>query len=608
VIDSELLFHPLDEVTVIEPEAFERDHPELKEVEAISKEEFKEVAEKLGLANSDGIVACISGGPDSMAMARLLADYCTDNGLSLLCVTVDHALRPEAPAEALVTQGWLHELGVPHVIARVEWNGNVPTHGIQSKARDARYQAITDIATELQMRLSSPTSTALIQVLMAHTADDNIETFWLRMAGCSGSYGLAGIAETRSLRPKISLIRPLLTFPKRRLYATLIAAKQPWALDPSNEKLLYRRNQVRHILESIYDPAIAEPGSHTPLPSKPLTYLQKTPESPLLLTKEEEDNRITLADLQSIQLHFSKARYIIDSISHRFCTEYVSLSKKYGYVVVPTLALLHTPELFAFRILDNILAHVSGSGVPTRLKSLRSALQRIRSQSEVIDADYGQSPIRDSKADLLAQKGSKTNPICIHGCIIVQTRHKLTITMQNVPNAPASLCGDTKPLPPYRADEPVKLGSTLHWMNSWRVDYHIKPSSSLPDDYTLSHSEQASNDLASFPPKQLYIRQIQPTDFTTLRQLAGWNVLSRKLTRETILALPIIVDENSNIVHCPFLPGLPTLPENPSLASAKIRYLMPKLATLSVHFDPKHSLNDPPSSSFVGYDTFKGML
>jgi len=609
-IEDELLFHPLDEVMVIDPKTFAHDNPHLAGYKAITNEEFAAVANRLGLSSSHGIVASISGGPDSMAMAILLAQYCTDQNVPLLCMTIDHALRPEAPAEALVTQGWLHSRGIPHVIVRVEWQGNIPTHCIQSKARDARYEAITRVARELQSRLSSPTSTALVHVLMAHTADDNVETFILRMAGCSGLYGLAGIAETRKLEHHIVLARPLLEFAKNRLYATLIETNQPWASDPTNAKLLYKRNQVRHTLESIY--------------SKPTPNTSKVNQSRNIIgigdTKKaevaEDDDNVSLEDLQELQLRFSMARFHLDSITHRFCSEYAGVSKKYGYVVVPTLALLHLPEIFVLRVLDTILAHVSGSGVPTRLKSLKSCLTQIRTISKLIDVGgdgHGEGKGEGQK-ERLRKGGSRKSgditydgkaskkpsakvsvsnrPICVHHCIVVQSRHKLTFSMQNVPCAPAILCGDRKPLPPYRADTKVKLGSVMHWLDTWKVTYHLKPAIARPSD------------VISELPSELYIRQIQPSDLPILRRIDQWNALQVKLSKETLMSLPIIVDDHSRPVYLSFAETMIDIHDPEQMAPMKMRKALKALATITLEFLPKHSMTEPPASTFVGYHTF----
>jgi tRNA(Ile)-lysidine synthase TilS/MesJ len=604
-LQSELLFHPLDEVVVVQPDQFLRDHPHLATENPVSLEEFTSFADRLNLAQSSGVIAAISGGPDSMSMALLAASYCAAKSIPLLCVTVDHALRPEAPAEALVTQGWLHELGIPHIIVRIDWHGNSPTHGIQEKARDARYDAILDLALQFQQRMaldieeerssemkstvqsnaesnpspaatsSSPNDKPLIHVLMAHTADDNIETFWLRMAGCSGLYGLAGIAQTRQLAPGVRLVRPLLEIPKNRLYATLIQNKQDWASDPSNAKLLYKRNQVRHTLESLYHGADAGAKSGVDL-----------------------ERQVSLSDLQSLMLNFSTSRFLLDSLTYRFCKNYIGVSRRFGYVVVPTLALLHLPEILILRILQTVIAHVSGSNSPIRLKTLKNCITKINEQSRVMD-NVAEDSIPNRRASPVREPAMP--PLCLNNCIISQSRHKLTFFIQNMPNAPAILTGAKQPLPPFRADMALKLGSKSHWLDTWMVSYRLNADIATP--------EMAVGEL----PPSLYVRQVQEVDFPVLRQSQEYRKkIWPKLTKNIILSLPIIVDEHSRIVHFPFLTEPHLFVEERHtrdlLAPLAVRQAVHLLAKLRVEFSPKNSMLDPPASTFVGFHDLREKL
>lgn len=697
-----------------------------KLVKPISKAEFKDQCDRLGLRESSGIVASISGGPDSMAMALLLAEYCVTANLPMLCVTVDHAMRPEAPAEALVTQTWLHALGIPHTIVRVEWpNGAIPTQGIQSKAREARYEAVTKIAMELQKRLAqiltseeipppvttiptkieaseveeapkrrrkvskeagkeasdpslaTPSASASspappsgpvvpkVHILMAHNADDNVETFWLRMAGCSGLYGLAGIAEKRIVSDGVFLTRPVLAFSKLRLYATLIAASQPWASDPSNAKLLYKRNQVRHTLDSLYSTSTASTSisppstiDHPHAKSSILASVSALEKSSKILTSDRpsqdplsaavsvatapftstpatlgiDDYSVSLEDMARLQHNFAKSRFLLDSITHRFCSDYISVSKKYGYIIIPTQPLLHLPEIFAFRVLDTVLAHISGDSSPMRLKSIKTCLNKVRAAAEVMDivplspseleatatdSKDGTRPQTTPNVVKIAKPASTALPtagtraaaessnlsanFCVHRCILLQTPRRLTIVMQNMPNAPAALVGDKTPLPPYRADTALPFGrdKTIHWLNSWRLTYE-----SNTEGETLFGGHSGS--LPSPLPKRLYVRQLQSFDLPILRKLGpSYTSWSTRLSRHVLLSLPVIVDENSHIIEFPFLlPGgrtIASLPDGDGLAPLSLRTSIERFAQFQVISDPAYHLTERPKSTFVGY-------
>jgi tRNA(Ile)-lysidine synthase len=94
-------------------------------------------------------------------------------------------------------------------------------------------------------------------VLTAHTLDDQAETVLMRFLRGSGLAGLGAMARVSRLPTdaKLLLVRPLLDIPKRRLTATLTAAKSPYASDPTNADPRFARVRMRALL-----PALAGEG------------------------------------------------------------------------------------------------------------------------------------------------------------------------------------------------------------------------------------------------------------------------------------------------------------------------------------------------------------
>src|ERR1700759_988520 len=76
------------------------------------------------------IVLAVSGGPDSMALMWLAARWRSTlaRGPSLVAVTVDHGLRPEAAREARDVKRLARTLGLPHRTLR--WRGPKPQTGL----------------------------------------------------------------------------------------------------------------------------------------------------------------------------------------------------------------------------------------------------------------------------------------------------------------------------------------------------------------------------------------------------------------------------------------------------------------------------------------------
>jgi tRNA(Ile)-lysidine synthase len=201
------------------------------------------------------IVLAVSGGPDSTALLHLVHGWSRNQTRapgSVVAVTVDHGLRPEARAEADEVARQAGALGIAHRIVR--WDGPRPTSGLQAAARVARYRLLSEIARDGLAGLGAGANAAIVT---AHTADDQAETFLMRLARGRGVDGLASIPPRGNLaiegretdRTTIKLLRPFLGIPRRRLIATLAAHSIPFSDDPSNRDRRFERVRVREALE-----------------------------------------------------------------------------------------------------------------------------------------------------------------------------------------------------------------------------------------------------------------------------------------------------------------------------------------------------------------------
>jgi tRNA(Ile)-lysidine synthase len=190
------------------------------------------------LAGERALVVAVSGGPDSVALLALMAEWAAAGRCQLHAVTVDHGLRPEAADEASLVAALCGELGVPHRIRH--WRGERPQTGLQEKARAARYALLAEEARALGAGA----------IVTAHTLDDQAETLLMRMAAGSGLAGLAGMA-LRGETHGVALLRPLLGIPKSRLLATCAARGLAFAQDPSNVDPRFARVRWRRLLPEL---------------------------------------------------------------------------------------------------------------------------------------------------------------------------------------------------------------------------------------------------------------------------------------------------------------------------------------------------------------------
>lgn len=209
----------------------------------ISAETFDLAMRKLGVVEAaPRIAVAVSGGGDSMALVMLMQEWVKARSGTLLALTVDHQLRAESADEAAQVHEDLTGRGIAHEILR--WEGDKPASHIQELAREARYNLLLKACQERGFPM----------LAVAHNLEDQIETFWMRLAHGSGLDGLAGMAGLRVVEG-ISIIRPLLSFARDDLRSICTEYNMRWIEDPSNQNQKFLRVKLRQ-----FEGMLAEEG------------------------------------------------------------------------------------------------------------------------------------------------------------------------------------------------------------------------------------------------------------------------------------------------------------------------------------------------------------
>ncbi|MGH7737488.1 MAG: tRNA lysidine(34) synthetase TilS [Candidatus Tyrphobacter sp.] len=182
------------------------------------------------------VVAC-SGGPDSVALAAILAAAARRLKLRLSLAHVNHGVRASAWQDECVAMRIAASLGLDLDVVAVP-QGDAAS---EETLRDRRYEILTGIAVE---RSASA-------VVTAHHAEDQTETVLLALFRGSGPAGLAGMPSRRSLARGVGLARPLLRVGEADLRYYCHVNGLPYAVDPTNDAGRLRRNAVRSALQSL---------------------------------------------------------------------------------------------------------------------------------------------------------------------------------------------------------------------------------------------------------------------------------------------------------------------------------------------------------------------
>lgn len=180
----------------------------------------------------------VSGGGDSVALMLLLAGYAKHARREApVVLTVDHGLRENSAKDARAVVKIAGEIGLKtHVLA---WKGEVPKSDIEAEARRARYRLMGDWLTAHEISA----------LYVAHTMEDQAETFLLRLARGSG---LDGLSAMRVIAPypmpgfdRLMVVRPLLDMARAPLRDYLRTREQHWIEDPMNADPRFARSRLR---------------------------------------------------------------------------------------------------------------------------------------------------------------------------------------------------------------------------------------------------------------------------------------------------------------------------------------------------------------------------
>ncbi len=170
----------------------------------------------------------VSGGVDSVALLHWLVEI----GADVVCLHVNHNLRPSAGVEAQYVADLCKKLGVEcHIFS---WGGEKPETGLEDAARVARYKFMTDFCHKNKIKI----------ILTAHQADDQIETFWMNLGRGSGVYGLAAMRDVGEM-DGIKIVRPLLGVFRRELRDYCDTRGIKYFADEMNNDPHYTRVKIR---------------------------------------------------------------------------------------------------------------------------------------------------------------------------------------------------------------------------------------------------------------------------------------------------------------------------------------------------------------------------
>jgi tRNA(Ile)-lysidine synthase len=197
------------------------------------------------------VAAACSGGADSVALVRLLAELKSSLGICLLVVHLNHQLRGQ---DADADEGFVRRLA-----ERLEMEFLVRREDVAARARQRKINVEeAGRLARLEFFASLVAGGKADAVAVAHTLDDQAETVLARILRGAGTRGLAGIypvveervsfgsaQDKRCSASKLVLVRPLLGVRRAELRDYLSEQKQAWREDATNLDRARLRNRLR---------------------------------------------------------------------------------------------------------------------------------------------------------------------------------------------------------------------------------------------------------------------------------------------------------------------------------------------------------------------------
>lgn len=199
------------------------------------------------ISTENPILACVSGGADSMTMLHLLMRYYGDNMDKIMVAHLNHNLRgDDSYRDENFVRKFCEKNNLNFFSESLDIKTLASEQGISIEdcGRKYRYKFFRSISSKHEN----------CKIALAHNLDDQAETVLMRIIRGTGVDGLIGIKESDG-----DLVRPLLKISREDIEKYIAENDIDFVQDMTNFENDYTRNKLRNELipsiESIYNPS-----------------------------------------------------------------------------------------------------------------------------------------------------------------------------------------------------------------------------------------------------------------------------------------------------------------------------------------------------------------
>ncbi|MBQ0129707.1 MAG: tRNA lysidine(34) synthetase TilS [bacterium] len=188
------------------------------------------------------LVLAVSGGVDSM----VLTDLMQKAGAHFVVAHCNFHLRgEESDGDEQFVRDYARKNDLQCFVNHFDTEKYAAEKGvsIEMAARDLRYAWFEELRLQL----------GYDKIVLAHHADDQIETFFINLLRGAGLHGLKGMKPKNGV-----LIRPLLWASREQIRKYAVENQIVWREDHTNAETVYLRNKVRNQLMPLMDEISAD--------------------------------------------------------------------------------------------------------------------------------------------------------------------------------------------------------------------------------------------------------------------------------------------------------------------------------------------------------------
>lgn len=195
------------------------------------------------------LVIGLSGGPDSIFLSEMMANYRDENkdfNINIYAMHLNHMIREEAKNDEDMAIRFCQKNNIDLKVYKndIEKAAKENKQSTEEVGRDTRYMYLNEIGQNIEIKNEKEK----IYLLTAHILEDTAETMFMNIARGTTLSGLTGIKlKTRNLKySKYNILRPVYNISKKDILKYLKLKNIEYAVDKTNFELDYTRNKFRN--------------------------------------------------------------------------------------------------------------------------------------------------------------------------------------------------------------------------------------------------------------------------------------------------------------------------------------------------------------------------